>query len=871
MPLGSPFEAYQKFTDQDGNTVFSINKDGSITFGDGTNQSTADSTAHFEIDVSQNGVVGNGTTDDTTAMSNLLTHIGSATVKLGFPSGCTPLLSNITFPTNVTLDFTPGGGLKPATGQTINIYGGIVDCIQKIFYNATGALGYVNIQSESVYQVYPEWWGAVASGSASVNTPAIQAAIYGAFGKGRTNASGLSYYNRPLYFNGNYQINAELKFYDVINFVIRGNGRLFSGITQGAVNQRIMDAQSMAYGTFHDMYFSSQSNQSTSFPLLDIDYNGTSTPGDISPQFIDFYSCAFNGNGIVKTGVLVAKSGGGAQGSNINFWGCSWESFTQSALQFGTPTSYAYNAIVNSVFQGDFQGCTMFAVATYGGGCDVHDSSMENGFSSLNFNQLGFDCYFEAPQQPCVVENVRSESRRLVAGGNIIVKNCYTIDQSSFPVPGNTTPIGTLISGSHVGGDGHYYLVTVASSAFGGLGTPTATVAATGGSPTTIVDSNASWTTNAFVGFVVSIMAGTGVGCYGVITANTATTITVSSWQTRYQFVPTAITPDATSTFIVEPQWGTQTTSGGMTWQDLAEDVVASLVNSSTGVVVAGLTAAYMENCTFPGDRWNIGSSAGVILKNCKSNRADWAYLTSGNGYNSGAFVTNDLDVTVDITISQGGQTRFQNQTLPRLPYNSPAFFTGPFQRNLGTKALVWSIGGAMYAGSQISACSDVAIGGRSDPLAAASISRNILECFGTIGRASPIGVNLNGKNLDLQGGLPSGTGVAGDINLWLGNPTSSGSAIVDGSIAFKIQGSSGHLINTSSNADVQGSVSSLSGTTITVSFTKSYGATPQVVVTPTTNAGAFYLSALSASGFTITYANSGAQTFVYFVMGNGS
>jgi hypothetical protein len=76
-----------------------------------------------------------------------------------------------------------------------------------------------------------------------------------------------------------------------------------------------------------------------------------------------------------------------------------------------------------------------------------------------------------------------------------------------------------------------------------------------------------------------------------------------------------------------------------------------------------------------------------------------------------------------------------------------------------------------------------------------------------------------------------------------------------------------GHEVN--KNGDTQGSITSASGTTVSKTFANAYASTPTVVVTPTTNAGAFYLSAVSASGFTITYATSGAQTFNYVVMGN--
>ena len=105
----------------------------------------------------------------------------------------------------------------------------------------------------------------------------------------------------------------------------------------------------------------------------------------------------------------------------------------------------------------------------------------------------------------------------------------------------------------------------------GGVGTPSTPEAATSGSATTIVKSSATYTPSAFVGYHVSILGGTGQGQTCVVTGNTATTITCSGgWATAYPL--TTGSPDNTSTYIIEPNWGTQTTSGGMTWGDLNEN-----------------------------------------------------------------------------------------------------------------------------------------------------------------------------------------------------------------------------------------------------------------------------------------------------------
>jgi hypothetical protein len=65
------------------------------------------------------------------------------------------------------------------------------------------------------------------------------------------------------------------------------------------------------------------------------------------------------------------------------------------------------------------------------------------------------------------------------------------------------------------------------------------------------------------------------------------------------------------------------------------------------------------------------------------------------------------------------------------------------------------------------------------------------------------------------------------------------------------------------------GTLAQTGGTSVSVIYATAYTSIPTVVVTPTSNVGAFYLSASSTTGFTITYANSGTQTFNYHTLGN--
>ncbi|MGA7652693.1 MAG: hypothetical protein WBW68_09565 [Terracidiphilus sp.] len=81
----------------------------------------------------------------------------------------------------------------------------------------------------------------------------------------------------------------------------------------------------------------------------------------------------------------------------------------------------------------------------------------------------------------------------------------------------------------------------------------------------------------------------------------------------------------------------------------------------------------------------------------------------------------------------------------------------------------------------------------------------------------------------------------------------------------------SGHLVSFDANGNsvdsgtapsVIAMLSSSSGTSAAHSFRTGFLGTPNCTVTPTTNAGNFYISALSSSQIAVAYANSGAQRF---------
>jgi hypothetical protein len=485
-------------------------------------------------DVQDYGFVCNGATSNNAEAARLLNIIGSRPATVRFQQDCA--LGTIAFPGNVTLDFSSGGSIKVITSTTITILGGIVDPdMHQIFLNATGANGAVDFaQNTGITAVEPEWWGAGVNASATTNTAALQAAEHAAFGTNRTASSGLGIWNKTLDLNAQYQIKGELRFYHVIGaagsrFEVKCNN---GGITQTTANLRIIDSQSMAYGRFDDCYWASTGTDTSTggptgggTPDLDIDYNG-SQGSDLAPQFLDFWDNTFNGNQLRDVGILIAKSGGAAQGSTINLWNNECESFTGSCFQIGgdgigrnVGRTLAENAIENTIFQGDFESNHNFGAAAYGGSFSVEYTSFEDGFESQllsgnyeSTNKAGYDIYGYANQSPINIYRVRSESRKLVACQDCNVRDSYTINQA-IPVSPGTFPANDIVQGSPVAWDGQYYQVTTRGQ-FGGVGSFVSPLIASGGSATTLVDTNetvaGSVANGVFVGGETVTQASTG-------------------------------------------------------------------------------------------------------------------------------------------------------------------------------------------------------------------------------------------------------------------------------------------------------------------------------------------------------------------------
>jgi hypothetical protein len=116
------------------------------------------------IDVRDQGFIGNGSTDNTTAANTLLTAIGSTQTTILFPGG-TYVMGSVTFPTNVALDFNKGAILSPSTGHTITIAGPILANPTQIFSNIASGQGALSFSgNRTLTTISPLWFGIDCSG-----------------------------------------------------------------------------------------------------------------------------------------------------------------------------------------------------------------------------------------------------------------------------------------------------------------------------------------------------------------------------------------------------------------------------------------------------------------------------------------------------------------------------------------------------------------------------------------------------------------------------------------------------------------------------------------------------------------------------------
>ena len=327
-------------------------------------------------------------------------------------------------------------------------------------------------------------------------------------------------------------------------------------------------------------------------------------------------------------------------------------------------------------------------------------------------------------------------------------------------------------------GDHTQYRVFATFPVFGGLGDNTAT----GGSLTTIVKSGAGWTTNAFVGYKVTIISGAGRYQYGIITSNTSDTLTVSAgWVSDYEEVANhtvvdtyghvVITaPASGSHFVVEPNWnGGTVTAGNVSMDALVPHAVGA---PSTGGGFQGTLNGFSVEYGGDGVFGEV-----VTLDNVKFTQADWIHSSSGNKLDTNfpRFKTRNVIVR---RVDADSDSMLVKWSVARNSYAGT--FKDWSQEQKSREWLVWS-GGDTGGGE---AHYDVGIGRGGGRRIADSNSRslNILAILGTLGRRLPSSLQTDaaGDDLDIQGGLSTGTGLAGKIRFLLGKAGASSSSNVN-------------------------------------------------------------------------------------------
>ncbi len=274
---------------------------------------------------------------------------------------------------------------------------------------------------------------------------------------------------------------------------------------------------------------------------------------------------------------------------------------------------------------------------------------------------------------------------------------------------------------------------------------------------------DAAWTPNEFAGYRVSILSGAhGKNQYGIIASNTADTLTLKDRGdgTYYtsDFVPHILYPDfqivnpsGDVTFVVEPDWGTQTkcTVKGVTteWEEFAYNTVDGALGARFGGSIDGFIAY---------GKMRIGSGS---IRNLWVSRADWASDASG--------------VASSPTWDHWSGIHVRGGYVPwTFPANQgPITFPSASVEQKGSEWIVWNragYGGApRYPTLGIGPGDDAFGGPAADPNY--QLNKDILAFWGKLGRQTPNGADKAGAPMQIQGGLSTGSGAPGAIEFWFG------------------------------------------------------------------------------------------------------
>ncbi len=151
-----------------------------------------------DINVRDFGAIGDGADDyDAINAAHIAATVNGASIV--FPSGSNNtyrINTSITFNQDTTLVIAPGATLKPDSGVTITINGGLIADVAQIFDLSLG--GTIAFTAGEIKEVYPEWWGAIGNNSTDC-TAAFNAAITAAENIGKVRVlSGIYKITSPI-------------------------------------------------------------------------------------------------------------------------------------------------------------------------------------------------------------------------------------------------------------------------------------------------------------------------------------------------------------------------------------------------------------------------------------------------------------------------------------------------------------------------------------------------------------------------------------------------------------------------------------------------------------------------------------------------
>ena len=157
---------------------------------------------------------------------------------------------------------------------------------------------------------------------------------------------------------------------------------------------------------------------------------------------------------------------------------------------------------------------------------------------------------------------------------------------------------------------------------------------ATSATSTTLTDSTKAFAVNAMVNRVVWITAGTGTGQSRLITANTATGITIdSSWES---------TPDSTSSYVISYVLADIVTAGLSAYCNLAQTGLSTYIaNKSIRLLSGGFLSMLRTSIIFNADLLSLKTDVGSYFQ---SGRSQYTYTGKWIGFDGGSINYTETD-----------------------------------------------------------------------------------------------------------------------------------------------------------------------------------------------------------------------------------